>query len=101
MIGNITVKRYDVKELVIKYKNGKSKIIPAKYSCYYYWNGKKIAEYLSDTDTIYLNSNFLDRDHRATYSDRMKNSKHFEMWADLMEFLSINNDTLLSEYCGL
>ncbi len=99
MTGKITVKRYEHKERTRKLPNGQVVVAaPASNESYYYWNGKEIAHYRSRDDRIGLNSDYLSRDTKASYMDRMKKSKYPEMWADLVEFLNVDENTRLTEY---
>lgn len=95
----IEVKRTDYPEKVIQNKRlGTSMVRAAWYECSYRWNGREIATYDSKEDIIRLNTDYLGGSFRATYFERMKTSKYADAFAELVEFLNINENTALSEY---
>ena len=98
MTGKITVKRYNYPEKTVTLKNGRTRTAQAHSESFYYWNGIEVAHYWSRNDRLGLNSQYLARGIDKSYFWRMKNSNHSTMWADLCEFLSISNDTHLTEY---
>lgn len=68
------------------------------YECYYRWNGKEIAWYNSKEDVVYLKDSMLSGNYKKSYFERMKESKFPEAFKELVEFLSIDENTKLSEY---
>lgn len=93
----ITVKRFDYDER--KFKSGK--IIPAFYECYYYWNGKKIAEYNSRENVVYLNTRMIGNDFKKSYFERMNESKYKEAFEEFVDFLSLDRAAKLSEFMDM
>ncbi len=97
MTGRIAVKRIDHPEHTST-RHRKTITIPAHYKCYYYWNGMEVAWYDSVKDTVYLKTELLGHDFKKPMLERMKTSTYAHIWADLTEFLNINQDTQLGEY---
>lgn len=89
----ITTKRFDYKE-----KQPRNKVIPASYKIYYFWNGKKIAEFNSKDNILYLNTQMLGNDFKKSYTERMKESKYKEAFEELVDSLSLDRAAKLSEF---
>ena len=89
-------KRYDYAEKIIK--RGKSTIvIPKHYNIYYYVGKKEIANYNSKEDTLYLRSDFLERDFKKDYKERIKGSMFETEYAGLLEkYNNISESTNVS-----
>lgn len=97
----IEVKRYDNKERV--YKSGK--VVPASYSCYYYFshNGKKLelAWYDSKYDTLLLNSLYIHKDFSMKEYDRALVGRFKEAYEYLFQMLGVDKATRMSEYLNM
>lgn len=91
----IDVVRNDYKEKIGM--NGKL-IRPKFYECEYFWEGKKIAWYNSQDDVLYLKSTLLGGNYRDSYIERMNSSPYKEEFGELINLLSINEKTLMSEF---
>lgn len=92
----ITTKRFDYKE-----KQHRNKVIPASYKIYYFWNGKKIAEFNSKDNILYLNTRMLGNDFKKSYTERMKESKYKEAFEELVDSLSLDRAAKLSEFMDM
>jgi hypothetical protein len=92
----ITTKRFDYKEK--KYRN---KVVPAFYEIYYFWNGKNIAWFSSKDNTLYLNARMLGNDFKKSYFERMNESKYKEAFEELVNFLSLDRASKLSEFMNM
>jgi len=84
----ITVKRYDNKRT-------------GTYECYYYRDGRKIAEYYSKTDTIYRDSRLINKDLKRPIYDRALSGKYAEAYRQLFDMLNIDSTSTMSEYIDL
>ena len=92
----ITTTRFDNNE-----KKFRNKVVPASYEIYYFWNGKQIALFNSEDDTLYLNAWMLGNDFKKSYFERMNESKYKEAFEELIEFIPIEEETKLSEFMDM
>lgn len=97
----IEVKRFDYKQKVFTYKNGKQKTTPAYYECFYRFERKEIACYDSRTDTLYLNSLYISKDRKLKEYDRALAWELKSAYKYLFEMLGVDKDSKLSEYANI
>lgn len=79
---------YPAHTRTINRRTNKTVTVPARYECYYYWNGEEIAYYRSDDNTVYLRTDYLGKPISRDYMGRMKKAPRPEMWADLSSFFT-------------
>ena len=104
-MSKIVVKRNDYKEHIFR-----GIVRPAYYECEYFFEGRKIAFYDSRDDTLYLNSDFIDRDKEGkrdrarrdeTAYNRALSCKIAEAYKELFAMLGCDSETHFSEYIDL
>ena len=84
----IKVERYDNK------KTG-------TYTCHYYYNGREIADYMSQYDTIYCNSRCIAKDYKKPIYERALNGEYKEAFAELFAMLNADKTSKMSEFMNI
>ena len=87
-----TVERHDYKA---------TSSAPAHYETAYYWDGKKIAEYDSMKDVIYLNSRKIAKPNGDSIYNRALNGGYSERFRYMFDALGVDETSTLSEYMDL
>lgn len=97
----IEVRRTDYPERTIRYRNGRTRKEAARYECRYLYEGKEIALYYSDYDTLYLKTDLIGHDFKKPEYERALSCKYKDAYATLFEMLGVDKTSLLSEYTGM
>ena len=74
---------------------------PAYYVKAYYWDGKKIAEYDSRKDVIYLDSRKIAKPNGDSIYNRALNGGYGRRFRHMFDALGVDETSTLSEYMDL